>query len=376
MITRLHVNNFRCLENFVLALDKHPSVLLLGRNGAGKTTIGDALEVLQRIARGKNRVGDLVKPKDLPQGRTDIPVMFEIDVTLAGKSYTYSVSFDLPAKFRELRVFDEKLTVEGSVIVSRELAQVRLARTGVTEEAAFRIDWHVVALPIVQEQNRDDPLFIFKEWLANILILRPVPQWAKGASEQNVMEPNTPDTHATNLGAWFSGMVSDTPAAYSQISAYLKQVMPDFDKITNPIVGKEIRSLGFHFRSDQRNLELSLEELSTGEKCFFIFALTIAANTAFGPLLCFWDEPDNFLSPDEVGHSVTALRRAFLDNGQLIITSHNPEAIRRFSETNTLYLSRRSHLEPTTATPIDDMRTRGQFEGSFIDALLRGDLDP
>jgi predicted ATPase len=142
------------------------------------------------------------------------------------------------------------------------------------------------------------------------------------------------------------------------------------------VFGKEARSLVFHFLKGSQSGELSIEELSDGEKCFVIFALTIAANFAFGSILCFWDEPDNFLAPDEVGHSVTALRRAFQDSGQLIITSHNPEAIRRFSDTNTLYLSRKSHLEPTIVTPVEAMRANGQFEGGFIDALLRGDIDP
>jgi predicted ATPase len=375
MIKRLYVHNFRCLENFELALGELPSVLLLGRNGAGKTTIGLALEVLQRIARGTNRVGDLVKPKDLTLGRTDVPARFEVEVTLAGRNYAYSVAFDFPSGFRELRVSEERLSVDGNPIFTRELAQVRLARTGLASEAAFRIDWHLVALPIVQEQSRDDPLSIFKRWLANILILRPAPSLARGDSELNTPELSVPDTQVTNAGAWFSGMVAAAPSTYTQVSEYLSQVMPDFRKITNPIFGKETRSLVFHFMKDHRSAELALEDLSDGERCFFVFALTIAANAAYGPILCFWDEPDNFLAPDEIGHSVIALRRGFLDSGQLIVTSHNPEAIRRFSETNTLHLSRKSHLEPTIVTSIEAMRTSGQFEGGFIDALLRGDLD-
>ena len=375
MIKRLYVHNFRCLENFELALGDLRSVLLLGRNGAGKTTVGLALKVLQGIARGTNRIGDLVKPKDLTHGRSGVPARFEVDVTLAGRNYAYSVAFEFPTGFRELRVSEEKLAVDGHSIFTRELAQVRLARSGLATEAAFRIDWHLVALPIVQEQSRDDPLSIFKRWLASILILRPVPSQARGESEQNTPELNTPDTQVTNVGAWFSGMVTAAPSTYSHVSEYLVQVMPDFQKITNPIFGKETRSLVFHFLKDHRNAELALEDLSDGEKCFVIFALTIAENAALGPILCFWDEPDNFLAPDEVGHSITALRKAFQDSGQLIVTSHNPEAIRRFSETNTLYLSRKSHLDPTIVTPVEDMRTSGQFEGGFVDALLRGDLD-
>jgi predicted ATPase len=47
-------------ENFELPLSGNHSILLIGKNGAGKTTVGLALEILQRIARGTNRVGELV----------------------------------------------------------------------------------------------------------------------------------------------------------------------------------------------------------------------------------------------------------------------------------------------------------------------------
>ena len=181
MLKRLYIHNFRCLENFDLALGELRTVLLLGKNGSGKSTIALALEVLQRIARGTNRVGDLVKPKDLTGGRSQAPVRFEVEVALEGRNYMYSLAFELPVGFRELRVSEERLMVDGSPIYTRELAQVRLARTSHATEAAFRIDWHVVALPIVQEQNSDDPLFVFKRWLSNVLLLKPVASLVKGA---------------------------------------------------------------------------------------------------------------------------------------------------------------------------------------------------
>jgi predicted ATPase len=376
MINRLYVNNFRTLENFDLKIGEMSSVLLLGRNGAGKTTVGMALEVLQKIARGTNRVGELLVPADLSHGRSESPVRFEMTATLGGRVYKYEVAFDFPSGFRELRVVAESLVVDGSAIYTRELAQVRLAKDGLATEATFRIDWHVVALPIVQEQNRVDPLSIFKRWLSKILILRPVPSLAKGASIQNFADFTGPDTRVVNLGAWFSGLVADSPKAYSIGSEYLSQVLPDFSNISNPIIGRETRSMIFHFLKDGKSTAHFLEDLFDGERCFLIFALTIASNASLEPVLCFWDEPDNFLAPDEVGLSIIALRQAFDSRGQLIITSHNPEAMRRFPESNSIFLSRRSHLEPTVITFVEEMRAGGQFSGNFVNALLRGDLAP
>ena len=103
-----------------------------------------------------------------------------------------------------------------------------------------------------------------------------------------------------------------------------------------------------------------------------ICALVLAANAAYGPLLCFWDEPDNHLALDEVGHFVLALRKAFQSGGQFIATSHNPEAIRRFSDENTLVLYRKNHLEPTIVRPLSEI----QVSGDLVNALIRGDVEP
>lgn len=343
-------------------------MLLIGKNGAGKTTVGFALEILQKIARGTNRIGELVKPKDLALGRTSVPMRFEIEVELEKQIYGYSIAFEFPEGFRELRVFEERLTVNGKTVYSRELAKVHLTKWAQEKEANFFIDWHLVALPIIQQQATKDPVLFFRQWLSRMLILRPMPSLILGHSQEQTLQP---DLKVTDIGAWFAGLMSHAPSAYGRVYEYLKQVMTDLDDITNPSVGAESRSLFIQFSNDQRSIKLPFEELSDGEKCFMISALVLAANKAYGPLLCFWDEPDNFLAPSEVGHFVLALRRAFQSSGQFIATSHNAETIRRFSDENTLVLYRNSHLEPTLVRALDKV----PHSGDVVSALVRGDLD-
>src|SRR5208337_3221424 len=242
-------------------------------------------------------------------------------------------------------VLEEKLTVDGKPVYTRELAQVHLAKSGQAKEAKFPIDWHLVALPIVQQESAKDPLSAFKQWLARMLILRPMPSLIGGDSEQETLQPNP---QVTDFGAWFSGLLAYAPAAYTKIDEYLKQVIPDLKDIKNPMIGADSRNLVVEFSNDQESmyalenmyglgagtlgtLSVPFGDLSDGEKCFMICALVLAANNAYGPLVCFWDEPDNYLALSEVGHFVTALRKGFQSGGQFIATSHNPEAIRRFS---------------------------------------------
>lgn len=369
MIRRFYVHNFRCLENFELPISGRSSLLLIGNNGSGKTTVGLALEILQKIARGTNRVDSLVKPKDLVRGRRDVPLRLEIEVELEAGAYEYVIAFELPERSKQLRVLEEKLAVDAKPVFTREVAQVTLARAGSEKEAKFRIDWHLVALPIVQESSQRDPLFIFRQWLARILILRPIPPLISGDADSETLEPSP---QAGDFGAWFSGLLAYAPAAYAQIDGYLKQVMPDLKDIKNPAVGKDSRSLIVQFSNHQASATLPFEDLSDGEKCYMICAMVLAANEAYGPLVCFWDEPDNYLALAEVGHFVLALRRGFQSGGQFIATSHNPEAIRRFSDENTLVLHRRSHLEPTIVRPLAEL----DVQGDLVGALTRGDVEP
>ena len=369
VIQRFYVHNFRCLENFELQIADRSSVLLIGKNGAGKTTAGLALEILQKIARSVNRVNDLVKPKDFTRGRIDVPMRFEIEVKLVGQIYKYYIAFDFPEGFKELRVLEEGLANNGKPIFTRKEAQVQLAKTNSEKEAKFLIDWHLAALPIVQERDTNDPLFIFKQWLARMMIFNPIPGSILGDSDHETLRPSY---RATDFGAWFSGLLGLAPAAYGKIDYYLKQVMPDLKDIKNPLVGKDSRNLEVQFSNGIGSLTVPFSDLSDGEKCFMICAMVLAANDTYGPLVCFWDEPDNHLALSEVGHFVMALRKAFQSGGQFITTSHNPEAIRSFSDENTLVLYRKNHLEPTQVRPLSEIKVNGDLVG----AITRDDLEP
>ncbi|MEW6281450.1 MAG: AAA family ATPase [Candidatus Eremiobacterota bacterium] len=367
MIQRLYVNNYRCLENFELPLADLPSSLLIGRNGSGKSTVAQALWVLRSIASGK-RLGEVLTQTDFSRGRSDVPIRFEVEAKLADRTYQYRIAAELPVGFRELRILEEGLRFDGHYdYFSRDQAQVVLAGE---REARFLVDWHLPALPIIQARSDRDPLEVFRRWLSGMLILAPVPSLITGDSEGETL---VPDRTLSNFGEWFSGLLGRWPSAYSGIERYLKQVMPDFSAVDNPVVGREAHALSVRFQGEEGRLEVPFQNLSDGEKCFFACALVLAAVKTAGPLFCFWDEPDSHLHLSEVGHFVMELRRAFEsgEHGQILITSHNAEAIERFAEENTLLLYREGHLEPTRLKLLRNMQVR-----DLVGALTRNDLLP
>ena len=368
MLQRLYVHNFRCLENFELTMKEMSSALLIGKNGTGKSTIATALEVFQSIGRGINRVGQLVKSKDFTRGRYDVPIRWEIEVLLEEKLYKYILSLELPEKFKELRVFEEQLLVAGNPIYSRKEAQVTLYSSSQNRESQFLVDWHLVALPVIQEQSETDPLHTFKNWLAHIIILAPIPSLMTGDSHGETLQPNR---DGANIGEWFSGLLGRYPAAYRDVDKYLREVMPDFQDFLNELIGKEFKSLIVRFAENNATLNVNFQDLSDGEKCFFLCAVVLAANKFYGSVFCFWDEPDNYLSISEIGHFITSLRRSFKDSGQILVTSHNPEAIRKFSNENTFVLDRKSHLEPTLIRLLSDI----PVTGDLINSLICGDIE-
>jgi predicted ATPase len=366
MLQRLYVHNFRCLENFELNLKDLPSSLLIGKNGTGKSTIAFALEVLQSIGRGINRVSQLIQAKDFNRGRSGVPIRFEIEVLLNEQLYKYVLALELsPENSKEIRVFEEQLLVAGNPIYSREVSQVNFYSS--PQEAQFQLLWHLVALPLIQVQSETDPLYIFKNWLSRMIILAPIPSLMTGESSGETLEP---ERDGSNFGEWFSGLLRRYPAAYTQVDRYLREVMPDIQDIQNEPIGKDAKNMIVRFEANNAELSVDFKDLSDGEKCFFLCAVVLAANKYYSPF-CFWDEPDNYLSLSEVGHFITTLRRSFKNSGQILVTSHNEEAIRKFSEENTFILDRKSHLEPTLVRLLRDI----PINGDLVDTLIRGDIE-
>ena len=91
-----------------------PTALLIGANGSGKSTVRQALAILQSLGRGTNRVGQLFRREDFSREQSDVPIRFEIEVVVAERLYKYTLALEFPRNFKELRILEEQLVAGAS----------------------------------------------------------------------------------------------------------------------------------------------------------------------------------------------------------------------------------------------------------------------
>ena len=197
MIQRIYIHNYRCFENFDLTIGAGTSsVLVIGKNGSGKSSLIDALRMIQSIARGDNRIPQFLKKEDFTFDRLDVPIRIEITANLDVQKFEYGVAIEFPANFQEPKIKEEFLKADGQNVFTRQEAEVSLAGGS----TSFLVDWHVVALPVVQLKGAKNPLERFRSWIAKAVLIALVP----------------PD--------WFSGVLSEFPASYSTIESFLEKL--------------------------------------------------------------------------------------------------------------------------------------------------------
>ena len=208
-ITRIYANNYRCLQKFEIALGETSSCILLGRNGVGKSAVRAVLELFKRIGCGENAVEDLLGVNDCTFSNWAEPVRFELECLIKNSAYSYTVAFDRPDGFHKARVMEERLSVDGKNVYRREFGQVYMSRSGDDDgEIKFLLDWHSVALPIVQMRGSDNPLDTFTQALRSMLLLAPVSPLI--GAEANDKDVNL-KVDCSNFASWFSDLLKEFP---------------------------------------------------------------------------------------------------------------------------------------------------------------------
>ena len=320
------------------------------------------------------KVEDVLKVSDFTLGNSETPMRFTVRFDIKGQEFEYSLAFDMPSNFKRLRVFAESFSCGGKVVFERSLGQVTLHRDG-HEAVRFIVDWHRVALPIIQYDSSVSPIAAFRHLLSNILILSPSPDSIGSlvGDDGDILSCDCSDFVSwldslqrsdLRIGQRVVKLLQDT--IYADLLSY--GTVPGCDgngPRLNLIFGDGV--------SVQKSLDFAT--LSDGEKCMFIYAAIAAKVEYMGCPLCLWDEPDNYLAVSEVRSFISRLRKSFKkDDCQLIVSSHNPEVIEALPPDHVRVFMRDSHLEPVREKRLDDVLKMPEERKHIRLLLLTGRL--
>jgi len=370
MFHSVYIDGFRCLENFTLSFidpagTPLKSALFIGPNGSGKSNAFDALHFICQIARGKTLLKNLIRESDFPHGETRQAMTFEVECIIDAERYHYQLEIEQPINFYQPRIRKESLNQNGKTLFVREKAQTILQ-----QKAEFTLDWHHAGLPLIFVRDENDPIARFRRWLSRVVVISPCPQRINLTSTG---EDDTLARDAENFLNWMRKLLSDAPSLYTSIQRAIKQVMPDLAVFGFQALGREEKALFLEFRGEQgKTVRHDFCQLSDGERVLLLAATVSSTLLADQSLVCFWDEPDNYIASHELSHLITAWRRAAENHaGQLVISSHNPRVVAEFSDHNTYVFTRSSHAHPTRVTRLSEMNYDSQ---TLVDAFERGEL--
>ena len=367
MITRIYVDNFRCLTNFEFKVKEDKNALFIGGNGAGKSSLLKILYILKRIAYGDNTLADKFTKEEYGFSGTKKPIVFEIDVETGRHLFSYGIKVEFPDTFYKPRIKQEYLSVDDKTCFSRELADISVGK------AVFSLDWHIAALPIIQA-HQADPVSVFREWLKNMLLMAPVPANIQGVTNEN--DDGVLDLCASNFVSWLSNILGQYPHLYGSIDRYIKDFLPDFGHFIFLDVGRDAKELQLVFEKNNLELSIPFEKLSDGEKLLFLSAAVFAIAQSRKSVFCFWDEPNNYISASLLDFFIRKLLGCFEQNeGQLWVVSHNIEIIAGFNDENSWVFRRNGHWGPTVPLiTIAELRKSKKFTGDLATGLLMGDI--
>lgn len=108
MLKRLYVDNFRCLQNFEVCFDD--VIVLLGRNGTGKTSVFDVLWRIQKLVVRGAKVDEVFPAHDLSTSQRRRQQRFELDTQSGDDKFRYELVVDHALERERMRILQETLT--------------------------------------------------------------------------------------------------------------------------------------------------------------------------------------------------------------------------------------------------------------------------
>jgi len=324
MLQRLYVNNFRCLVNFELKLDRMN--LLLGVNGSGKSSVFDVLRKIQDFVIGEASVSDLFKSHDKTQWLKLDLQNFVMDISMDSDVYTYTLDIQHDKETKKPIVAKEELSMNGKPLFVNSDGIAHLYRDDHTLEQEYPLNKTRSGVGYLEEYKDRKLLARFKRELNRFIIVRPMPVLME---KRSLDEDIYLGEMMENFPSWYRYVSHASGEFVSKLGSELSDILLGFRSLDFSLLGENAKLLKVSFDSpDDGKFSLNFSKLSDGQKMLIaLYALLVFSRLKEKNSL-FIDEPDNFLALREIQPWLSTLASECGDSiEQAILISHHPEII-------------------------------------------------
>ena len=348
MLKRLYVDNYKCMVNFEFAPGR--TQLLLGANGAGKSSVFDVLLLLRQFISGEEKAPRLFLGANLTRWESRDEQAFELEVEGNGGTYLYKLVLEHRRETQQCRVKSETLHFNNQPLLTFLNGEVTIYREDHRAGAAFSFDWSQSAFATLVPR-RDNLLHRwFRNWVGELQVVRINPFAMAAQTDREDMRLKE---DMTNLASWYRHLVQERPELIEQVRQSLTAVWDGFESIRLETAGPNVRIFKVVLRSagGKEPFEVALNELSDGQRALIgLYTLLRYAARATGPLICV-DEPDNFVALPEIQPWLMGICQAAEDHlSQILFISHHPELINYLAPQDAVILQR-TGAGPTRVVP-------------------------
>ncbi len=283
MITRLYVDNYKCLVNF----EYRPArlQLLYGDNGAGKSTVFEVLSQIRQLVTWGNATEQVFPGNTLTAWQTRSDQVFELDLRGEPGEYRYRVVIEHNRSIGKNRIKSEKLTLDDTKLYEFDGQDAHLYRDDGTAGPVFPFDSSRSGISTVPERPDNQHLFRFKLRLGLVYTLSINPHAMEIGS---FGEQTAPNQTLSNFVSWYRHLAQESPEAMAPLFESLKDVIDGFARLTLTSEGETTRVLRVVFSRPDADgkapvqCPFMLNQISEGQRCL-IALYTILQRTSPKP---------------------------------------------------------------------------------------------
>ena len=340
MLTRFYANNYRTLVAFEIRFDS--MAVFCGANGTGKSSMFDAIKFVRDLATGRCFLDGFIDERKNTISSLDFTYWmkssiqeFEVEFDLDGQQFEYIIHLE-QAVSKEPRIIKEIARCGDKELLSRDLSGVSFGN-----RSGFPLDWSQAALPTIRAVNEAcAEIGLLQLAFDNLVILQPNVMAFEQESKQ---ESRFPNHNFSNLTSWYRYLAQDLDFT-DALRESLQEIWPDdFRSLKLNDAGISAKWLGLRFQGVE---QLRFDQLSDGEKMLICLYMIHAALSVGNMNTVMIDEPDNFVSLQELQPWLLSISELVDKNHQVLIISHNTEILESNPSSSVLFW-RDNHCSPT-----------------------------